>query len=72
MQNMGSPNRLKAEPTTANGGIGVSYSNVVLAGGLNSQDAKSPVSSNYRAAFDQSQKQPLSYSYQKGLEFNAR
>jgi len=30
-----SPNRLKAESNTANGGIGVSYSNVVLAGGKN-------------------------------------
>ena len=29
------PNRLKAQTNAANGGIGVSYSNVVLAGGLN-------------------------------------
>lgn len=29
---------LKAEPNLANGGIGVSYSNVVLGGGLNPND----------------------------------
>jgi len=29
---------LKAEPNLANGGIGVSYSNVVLGGGLNPSD----------------------------------
>ena len=30
-----SPPRLKASPNKANGGIGITYSNVVLAGGLN-------------------------------------
>ena len=29
-----SPIRLKAEVNTANGGIGISYSNVILAGGV--------------------------------------
>ena len=33
-----SPPRFKASPTRANGGVGVTYSNVVLAGGLNPRD----------------------------------
>ena len=35
---MTSPNRLKADINTANGGIGISYSNVVLAGGVNPRE----------------------------------
>ena len=35
---MNSPNRLKADINTANGGIGISYSNVVLAGGVNPRE----------------------------------
>jgi len=40
---------LKAEPNLANGGIGVSYSNVVLGGGLNPNDptALAPAKSSY-------------------------
>ena len=33
-----SPPRLKASTNNANGGVGVTYSNVVLAGGLNPRD----------------------------------
>ena len=33
-----SPPRLKASPNNANGGVGITYSNVVLAGGLNPRD----------------------------------
>lgn len=68
-----SPNRLKAESNTANGGIGVSYSNVVLAGGMNPQQQYgSPIASDYKTKFDQAQQAPLSVGYSKGLEFNAR
>ena len=67
-----SPNRLKAESNTANGGIGVSYSNVVLAGGMNPQQYGSPIASDYKAKFDQAQQAPLSIGYKKGLDFNAR
>ena len=47
-----SPHRLKAQINAANGGIGVSYSNVVLANGL---DRGSPVS-NYKSNFAKGQK----------------
>lgn len=40
------PNKLKAQTNAANGGIGVSYSNVVLAGGLNPTEGPGQVS-NY-------------------------
>ena len=33
-----SPPRLKASPNKANGGVGVTYSNVVLSGGLNPRE----------------------------------
>lgn len=42
-----SPNRLKAQTNAANGGIGVSYSNVVLAGGYDPHQPAQPYQSNY-------------------------
>ena len=51
------------------GGIGVSYSNVVLAGGLNPREQGAPVS-NYKGSFDQRHRDPPGYT--KGLDFNAR
>ena len=66
-----SPARLKAETNTANGGIGVSYSNVVLAGGLN-PNGSPQASSNYKADFaDSASKPQYPPNYQKGLDFNA-
>jgi len=59
-----------ASTNNANGGIGVSYSNVVLAGGLNPREGGT-VQSNYKAAFDQGQKQ-VPQNYARGLDFNAR
>lgn len=54
----------------ANGGIGVSYSNVVLAGGLNPSD-EPYIGSNYKQQF-KSQRQDMPRGYAQGLEFNAR
>ena len=48
------PMRLKAEANTANGGIGVSYSNVVLAGGMNPREGSNNPGSNYKADFNSS------------------
>ena len=66
-----SPNRLKAQTNAANGGIGVSYSNVVLAGGLNPTDG-SGQQSNYQAMLNDGKRGQLPSNYTKGLEFNAR
>ena len=43
-----SPLRLKAEINTANGGIGVSYSNVVLAGGVDPRERGENFASSYK------------------------
>ena len=43
-----SPQRLKAEKNAANGGIGVSYSNVVLAGGVNPREGQPAMESLYK------------------------
>ena len=45
---MTSPNRLKADINTANGGIGISYSNVVLAGGVNPREGGDNFASSYK------------------------
>lgn len=42
---------MKAEANTANGGIGVSYSNVVLAGGVDPHDRQAQFASNYKANY---------------------
>ena len=70
-QYMSPERRGLAEPRVGanGGGIGVSYSNVVLAGGVNPRDS-APVSSAYMASFEQDRKGPSQYS--KGLEFNPR
>ena len=47
-----SPPRLKAQTNAANGGIGVSYSNVVLAGGIDPRDSKLPIESSYKYGYD--------------------
>jgi len=39
---------MKADPNMANGGIGVSYSNVVLAGGVDPNDNIRNFGSNYK------------------------
>ena len=44
--------RLKAVTNAANGGIGVTYSNVVLAGGFDPRNSPPPISSSYKAAND--------------------
>ena len=56
-QYMSPERRGLAEPRVGanGGGIGVSYSNVVLAGGVNPRDG-APVSSAYMASFDQDRK----------------
>lgn len=43
---------LKAQHTTANGGIGVSYSQVVLGGGLNPNLPVPPIESVYQSQYD--------------------
>lgn len=47
-----SPHRLKAQINAANGGIGVSYSNVVLAGGYDPRDGSMPAESSYKYGYD--------------------
>ena len=65
---------MKAETNAANGGIGVSYSNVVLAGGFNPRKGSEAMNSNYRATLgkDGRSTRLLSPIYSKGLEFNAK
>ena len=43
--------QLQANPNSANGGVGVSYSNVVLQGGLNPAVGQ-PIKSSYQVAND--------------------
>ena len=71
-QYMSPERRGLAEPRVGanGGGIGVSYSNVVLAGGVNPKDASVPVSSAYMGSFDQ--QKGVGPQFSKGLEFNAR
>ena len=47
-----SPQRLKAEKNAANGGIGVSYSNVVLAGGVNPREGQPAMESLHTTRVD--------------------
>lgn len=70
----GSPHRLKAEVNTANGGVGVSYSNVVLAGGIDPRERNGTMASSYKATYSisGSNQQLLPSLYSKGLEFNAK
>ena len=65
---------MKAETNAANGGIGVSYSNVVLAGGFNPRKGSESMNSNYRATLgkDGRSTRLLSPIYSKGMEFNAK
>ena len=71
-----SPNshKLKAEINTANGGIGVSYSNVVLAGGVDPREQAQgkQFTSSYKITYANGQNQQLPGQYAKGLEFNAK
>ena len=48
----GSPNRLKADINTANGGVGVSYSNVVLSGGIDPREGSGgTLASSYKSNY---------------------
>ena len=65
-----SPNRLKAQVNNANGGIGVSYSNVVLAGGMDVRGSPGgPISTAKQMQVNQPAYPP---QYAKGLDFNAK
>lgn len=67
-----SPQRLKAQVNSANGGIGVSYSNVVLAGGLDPNvSSQGKLASNYQSNFN-SRKESYPPGYSAGLDFNAK
>ena len=46
------PMRLKAQTNNANGGIGISYSNVVLAGGIDPRQPQGPIESSYKGGYD--------------------
>lgn len=69
----GSPIRLKALTNPANGGIGVSYSNVVLAGGLDPRKEGLHMKSSYKQTIGGGQTSPyVTPVYNRGLEFNAK
>ena len=75
VDSMNSPNRqLKADINTANGGIGISYSNVVLAGGVNPREGSDNFASSYKRNYADGQQNQaqLPSLYKKGLEFNAK
>lgn len=48
---------LKAEANTANGGVGVTYSSVVLGGPQNPREKVQPMTSLYKASFDERERQ---------------
>ena len=53
-------------------GIGVSYSNVVLGGGVNQNTQPTPAQSAYRASYESNANRSGPAPYQGNLEFNAR
>ena len=66
---------LKAEANTANGGVGVTYSSVVLAGPQNPREKPQPMTSLYKASFDERERQkPRSKLYNPASPpvFNSR